>query len=153
LSKLDFEKRPRSSNHSLWDRHLSFVIPRACDFPIFSCFLHTQPAVFQAPDKAVILSEALRRSIANRGLMARSRRTPAMLVGRCSRELSGRKLQLKIKSHKRRAVEGSAVPRTSPGNAGYYAQAELSSRVSWTDGSGTLQVTFVLPFLFVTVWS
>jgi hypothetical protein len=72
-------------------------------FSIFSCFLHTQPAVFQAPDKAVILSEALRRSIANRGLMARSRRTPAMLVGRCSRELSGRKLQLKIKSHKLRA--------------------------------------------------
>jgi hypothetical protein len=47
-------------------------------------------AVLQTPDKAVILSEALRRSIADRALFARSRRTPAMLVGRCSRELSGR---------------------------------------------------------------
>ena len=47
---------------------LSFVILRACDFFDLSCFLHIQPAVFQAPDKAVILSEALRRSIANRGL-------------------------------------------------------------------------------------
>src|ERR1700722_19647747 len=44
------------------------VILRACDFSIFSCFLYIQPAVFQCPDKAVILSEALRRSIANRGL-------------------------------------------------------------------------------------
>jgi hypothetical protein len=31
--------------------------------------------------------------------MARSRRTPAMLVGRCSWELSGRELQRRIKSH------------------------------------------------------
>jgi hypothetical protein len=31
-------------------------------------FLHIQPVLFQAPYKAVILSEALRRSIANRGL-------------------------------------------------------------------------------------
>jgi hypothetical protein len=29
----------------------------------------------------------------------------------------------------------------------------VSWGVSWTDGSGTLQVTFELPFLFVTVWS
>jgi hypothetical protein len=42
-------------------------------FSIFSCFLHIQPAVFQTPDKAVILSEALRRSIAKEGFMARSR--------------------------------------------------------------------------------
>jgi hypothetical protein len=34
---------------------------------IFSCFPHIQPAEFQALDKAVILSEALRRSIQNRG--------------------------------------------------------------------------------------
>jgi hypothetical protein len=36
-----------------------------------------------------------------KGSMARSRRTPAMLPGRCSRELSSRKLQRK-KSHKLR---------------------------------------------------
>jgi hypothetical protein len=57
--------------------------------------------------------------------MARSRRTPAMIVGICCWELSGRKLQRKIKKSQtpsvadlsRRAVEGSAVPRTSHGNA------------------------------------
>jgi len=38
-------------------------------------------------------------------------------------------------------AEGSAVP------------GARSFMVSWTDGSGTLQVTFELPFLFVTVWS
>ena len=67
--------------------------------------------------------------------MVRSRRTPAMLVGRCVWELSGRKLQRKIKKSQapseadlpRRAVEGSAVRRTSPGNAEYYVETELSS--------------------------
>src|SRR5580704_19362988 len=56
--------------------------------------------------------------------MARSRRTPAMLVGRCSSQLSSHKLQAKSKKSQapseadlsRRAVEGSAVPRTFPGN-------------------------------------
>ena len=43
--------------------------------------------------------------------------TPAMLVGRCSSELSGHRLQGKLKkSQPPSAVEGSAVPRTSPGN-------------------------------------
>jgi hypothetical protein len=37
-------------------------------FSIFSCFLHIQQLAFNPPDKAVILSEALRKSIANRGL-------------------------------------------------------------------------------------
>jgi hypothetical protein len=45
-------------------------------FSIFSCFLHIQPAVFQAPDKAVILSEALRRSIANKGLYGAESKDP-----------------------------------------------------------------------------
>src|ERR1700719_3053063 len=64
--------------------------------------------------------------------MARSRRacpepaegTPAMLVGRCSSELSSHKLQAKSKKSQapsaadlsRHAVEGSAVPQTLPGN-------------------------------------
>ena len=72
------------------------VIPKACDFFdrfVFSAYPTTCISSFQPPDKAVILSGALRRSIANRALYARSRRTPAMLVGRCSCELSGRKLQ------------------------------------------------------------
>jgi hypothetical protein len=45
-------------------------------FSIFACFLHIQPAVFQAPDKAVILSEALRRSIAIRGLYGAESKDP-----------------------------------------------------------------------------
>jgi hypothetical protein len=52
-----------------------------------------------------------------------------MLVGRCSWELSGRKLQRKIQKSQTPSVpEGSAVPRTSPANAKYYAQTKLSSR-------------------------
>jgi hypothetical protein len=77
--------------------------------------------------------------------MARSRRTPAMLVGRCYSELSGHKLYGKLKKSQApgkptcpalprlavgRAVEGSAVPRTSLGNAEYYAQTERSSRLA-----------------------
>ena len=41
------------------------VIPGASDFSIFLYFLHIQPAIFQVSNKAVILSEAHRRSIAN----------------------------------------------------------------------------------------
>ena len=59
-----------------------------------------------------------------------------MLRGRCFWELSGRKLQRRIKRSQtpseadlsRRAVEESAVPRTSPGNAKFHPQTELSSR-------------------------
>jgi hypothetical protein len=39
-------------------------------------FSAIQPAVFQGPDKAVILSEALRRSIANRGLYGAESKDP-----------------------------------------------------------------------------
>jgi hypothetical protein len=56
------------------------VILRACDLFDFFRFLLIQPAVFQTPNKAVILSEALRKSIANRGFIARSRRTPTALI-------------------------------------------------------------------------
>jgi hypothetical protein len=38
--------------------------------------LHIPSAVFQAPDKAVIRSEALRRSIANRGLYGAESKDP-----------------------------------------------------------------------------
>jgi hypothetical protein len=55
-------------------------------FSIFSCFLHIQPAVFQAPDKAVILSEALRKSIANRGLHSAESKDPG---DACWQMLSG----------------------------------------------------------------
>jgi hypothetical protein len=53
---------------------------------IFLCFPHIQPAVFQAPDKAVILSVALRRSIANGGLYGAESKDPGdvcwqMLLG------------------------------------------------------------------------
>ena len=55
------------------------VIPRACDFFELFVFLRIQPAVFQAPqapDKAVILSEALRRSIVNRRLYGAQSKDP-----------------------------------------------------------------------------
>src|SRR6266567_1918696 len=49
-----------------------------------------QPDVFNLHHKTVILSEAPRGSLSpNRGFTARSRRTPGMLVGRCSSQLSG----------------------------------------------------------------
>ncbi len=52
------------------------VILRACDFFELFVFLRIQPAVFQAPDKAVILSEALRRSIVNRRLYGAQSKDP-----------------------------------------------------------------------------
>jgi hypothetical protein len=51
--------------------HILFI-RRACDFLDLSCFLHIQPAVSQTPNKVVILSEALRRSIANKGALRRA---------------------------------------------------------------------------------
>ena len=50
------------------------VILRVSELFHRSFFLHIQPAVFQPPKKAVILSEALRGSIGHRKLYARSRR-------------------------------------------------------------------------------
>ncbi len=114
-------------------------------FSIFSCFLHPTRCCLVPSRKA---SSCLpRRAVGakrvadlwhNRGFMARSRRTPAMLVGRCSSELSGHRLQGKLKKSQptseadlsRRAMEGSAVPRTTTGNAEHDAQTELSSRPS-----------------------
>ena len=52
-----------------------------------------------------------------------------MLVGRCSSELAGHRLQGKLKkSQPPSEAEGSAVPRTTTGNAEYDVQIELSSR-------------------------
>jgi hypothetical protein len=90
------------------------VILRACDFFDLFVFSAYPISCFKPPDKAVILSEALRRSIANRGLYSAepeepvpsaAEGTPAMLVGRCSWELSGRKLLRKIK--KSQALSGA----------------------------------------------
>jgi hypothetical protein len=151
---------------------LRLFIRRACDFSIFSCFLHIRPAI-SSPDKAVILSEALRGSIANGGLYGAESKDPGdacwqMLLGAfrpqtttedkkvtnsertrisCFTALTGATYVVLPKENhtqltvaatldrksggadlSRRAVEGSAVPRTSPGNAKYYTQTELSSR-------------------------
>jgi hypothetical protein len=51
-------------------------MPRACAFFDLFEFLSIQLVVFNAPDKAVILSEALRRSIANRGLCGAESKDP-----------------------------------------------------------------------------
>ena len=45
-------------------------------FSIFSCLLHIQPTVFHPPNKAVILSEALRRSIAIKGFYSAKSKDP-----------------------------------------------------------------------------
>src|ERR1700722_4941011 len=51
------------------------------------------------------------------GFMARSRRTPTMLAGKCSSELSGHRLQGKSNSHSLPSeAEGSAVLQAHPGN-------------------------------------
>jgi hypothetical protein len=69
------------------------------------------------------------------GLMARSRRTSALLVGRCSSELSGRKLHRttkKVTSSDRSGAEGPAVLRTTPGKSAFrllYRQQKLASSV------------------------
>ncbi len=69
-----------------WKHHPILCHPEEpVTFSIFSC-LRIQSAVFQTPDKAVILSEALRRSIANRGLYGAESKDPGdacwqMLLG------------------------------------------------------------------------
>jgi len=50
----------------------------------------TPNPMFSTAHKPVILSGAPRRPIANGWLVARSRRTPAMIAGRCSSKLSSR---------------------------------------------------------------
>src|SRR5580704_16431018 len=45
-------------------------------FSIFSCFLHSNQLYFKPPNKAVILSEALRRSVANSGLYSAESKDP-----------------------------------------------------------------------------
>src|SRR6266700_960659 len=62
------------------------VILRACDFFDLSVFLTPQPDVFNLHHKTVILSEALRRSIANKGLYSAESKDPGdacwqMLLG------------------------------------------------------------------------
>src|SRR5450631_2154093 len=84
------------------------VILRACDFLDLSCLLHIQPAVSQAPQQnrhpersasqIYRKQRALRRAV-EEPVLSGVEGTPAMLVGRCSRGLSGRELQRKIKSH------------------------------------------------------
>ena len=81
-------------------------------FSIFSCFLHIQPAAFQPPDKAVILSEALRRSIANRGLYGAESKDPGdacwqMLLGAFRRQTTLE--DKKVTNSERSGVEGPAV--------------------------------------------
>jgi hypothetical protein len=58
--------------------------------------------------------------------MARSRRTPAMLPGRCSLELSDRKLHRKIKSHKLRAKPSDCLNCQATGGAPLDVEAEDS---------------------------
>src|SRR3984957_269775 len=76
---------------------LPFVIPRACDFFDLFAFLHPT-RYFSVPSKKGHPERSASQIYRiTQGFMARSRRTPAMFVGRCSSELSGRRLQGKSK--------------------------------------------------------
>jgi hypothetical protein len=74
----------------------------------------------KSPHKAVILNEAHRRSIANRGALWRGVEGPRRCsLGRCFCKLSGRSLQRKIRKSQTptpaevRANETAAIPRRS----------------------------------------
>jgi hypothetical protein len=86
--------------------------------------------LISSPRQAVILSEALRRSITNKGFYSAESKD---LGDACWQMLLGAFRPQTIPEDKKVTnsgeAEGSAVPRTSPGNAEYYAQAELSSRL------------------------
>jgi hypothetical protein len=119
-------------------------------FSIFLCFLRIQPLYFKPPDKAVILSEAPRRSIANRELYGAESKDPGdacwqMLLGAFRPQTTTENKKSQTPS----VPEGSAVPRTSPANAKYYAQTKLSSRPERTRISchAALDKTACAPFL------
>src|SRR3984957_17175903 len=91
------KKHLPSRNRPSWKRRLTFVIPSTVTFSIFSRFC-TRPDIFQSPRKGRHPERSASQIYRiTQGFMARSRRTPAMFVGRCSSELSGRRLQGKSK--------------------------------------------------------
>jgi hypothetical protein len=73
---LAFETWDPSNQFPLKKRALLFVIRRAYDFSELFVSSAYPTAVFQTPDKAVILSEALRRSIANSKLYGAESKDP-----------------------------------------------------------------------------
>ena len=78
-------------------------------FSIFSRFVH-RPDVFQSPPKRRHPERSASQIYRiTEGFVARSRRTSAMLVGRCSSELSGHRLQGKLKSHSLRAERSAGT--------------------------------------------
>ena len=95
-------------------------------FSIFSCFLHPTRCCFVPSRKAssclsrrAVGAKRLADLSHHRGFMARSRRTSAMLVGRCSSELSGHRLQGKLKE----SQPLSEAPRRSMHNRGFMARS------------------------------
>ena len=83
---------------------LPFVIPRACDFFDLFAFFAPDQMFFQSPQKRRHPERSASQIYRiTEAFMARSRRTPAMLVGRCSSQLSSHRLQGNLKSHSLRA--------------------------------------------------
>src|SRR5271156_5009582 len=77
---------------------VKFVIPRACDFFDLFVFFAPDAMFFNPLQRRVILSEAPSQIYhMTEDFMARSRRTPAMLVGTYSSELSGHRLHGELK--------------------------------------------------------
>jgi hypothetical protein len=70
------------------------VILRACDFLSFSCFLRIQLLSAKLPHKIVILSEARHKRNQSQHGVARSRRTPGILINLCRSRLFRPEVQL-----------------------------------------------------------
>ena len=109
-----------------WPTTLPFVIPRACDFFdlfVFSAYptsCISSPRQSRHPERSASKIYRKQRALwrgVEEPVPSVAEGTPAMHIGRCSWELSGRKLRRKIKKSQtpseadlsRRAVEGSAL--------------------------------------------
>jgi hypothetical protein len=110
-------------------------------FSIFSCFLHIQPVVLKPTVKIVIpersashigrVTQGLWRGV-EEPVLSVAEGTPAILVCRCSWELSGRKLQHKIKSHKSGAKRSGEICGFSPSICRW--RGPESSPAAWAGG-------------------
>jgi hypothetical protein len=109
------------------------VILRACDFFNLFVFSAYPTCCISSLDKAVILSEALRRSISSGGFYGAESKDPGdacwqMLLGAFWPQTTTEDKKVTNSALRSSQAEGSAVPRTSPGNEEYYTQTNLSSR-------------------------
>jgi hypothetical protein len=135
---------PRFGNRPFLATTLSFLSSREpVTFSIVSCFPPIQPVVFQAfkpSDKAVILSEALRRSIANRELYGAESKDPGDACWQMLASFPAANYTMTIKNHRLRAQRADLrcairVPRS------YLTKPHQSS----PNPHGSTNLHFVIP--------